>query len=156
MKASCNIAAIEQRSNRTCGMYAGYDANTPLAATDHDKKILQRVSRLFQSPTFNFRPQTSKQHQTILMTYIRFCLAYGHEPYTDKGISTDILIEYVVFLGMSGIKSIGNYISMGPRILCENADATWIPIHLRPKLKRTMKTVNRVYGVSSTTKAPHM
>ena len=79
--------------------YTGYAANIPAAAPAEDQKMLKDLANTFSTTTACYVPETTKQTNTILRTYIRFCIAYGHQPIVkDKGISTEVLIEYAIFL----------------------------------------------------------
>ena len=135
---------------------AGYATEQPMSATVKDRSILRRLASSMATSLWAYRTKTIGQHDTILRTYIRFCLAYGHLPYTEKGISTHVLMEYTVYLVKSAISvnSINNYTSMGPRLLAEHMNVPWVPTSLRPKLKRVLKAIHRQYGRPISRKRP--
>ena len=90
---------------------------------------------------------------TILPALEGFCRVFGHEPVVkEKGVSTEVLCHYAVWLAASDLTSIRGYISMGPRVLCEMSGEKWQ--NDRPKLKRVIRAIERVFKVPPARKAP--
>ena len=97
---------------------------------------------------------THKSHMSQLRAYVKFCLVFGHEPVTQTGVTTMILVHYVMWLAASGLKTLRGYVSMGPRVLCESHDAPWETISHRPRLRRMLQSLERMFGVPPKQKHP--
>ena len=64
-------------------------------------------------------------------------------------------MKFVIFMALSGkAKSIHTYLSMGCRILCEQSNGRYTPPSQLPRLRRTIKAIERIYGKLKNRKPP--
>ena len=126
-----------------------------MRATDRDLQIYEEAYDELSSLNWAYATSTKASQSSQQKAYEKFCAAFGHLPVTGgTGVPTKILCHYAIWLAASGVRSVRNYISMGPRILCENANLPFQEVSKRPKLKRTLKALDRIYGVKIKRKSP--
>ena len=133
---------------------AGFCAKKGIATND-DVKMYTSVAERLSSTEYAYAESTYKSHLSQVNAYLKFCLAFGHTPVIKNvGISTKVLTHYVVWMTLGGIRSLRGYISMGPRVLCQNSNARWYSISERPKLRRTIMAVERAFRIPPKRKSP--
>ena len=50
-----------------------------------------------------------------------------------------------MWLAANGIRSLSNYISMGPRVLTQTKNIHWVPVEERPKLRTALKALTKAF-----------
>ena len=103
----------------------------------------------------NYILEGVKSQDSQMISYLRFCLVFGHEPVVNgKGVSDRVLSHYIIWLAASGIQSLRQYVSGGPRLVCEQANDKWKSLHKRIEYKRTLMSLERLFAIPPKRKKP--
>ena len=139
-------------------MRAGYQLNDAegTGPTPQQRENMTELTRLLSAHDVHMAPSSLNSRQSAVRSFLRFCVAYGHEPcIPGQGTSTMVLCEYAIFLAVSGKhKSILPYLSNGCKYVCESFGGEWHPKSERPELYRTVRALDRVYGTPPKRKHP--
>ena len=125
-------------------MIAGYKAKKPLLSAE-DAKIYENAEKLLSSTDMSYAESVQKPLSSYVNAYLDYCSVFGHEPMVDKKISTRVLAGYAIWLAAGGVSSVKQYISMGPRVMVESEGGVFQPISQRPRLKRVLRSLQKVY-----------
>ena len=117
---------------------------------------MTQLTRLMSAFDVHMAPASLASRSSAVSSFLRFCVAYGHEPcIPNRGTSTIVLCEYAIYLAVSGKhKSILPYLSNGCKYVCESFGGTWYSKSERPALYRTVRALDRIYGSPPKRKHP--
>lgn len=92
-------------------------------------------------------PSSRGTANTARRSYVAFCDAYGLPHVTTEGVADVVLACFIEHIADNhAYKTIKNYVSMGPRVLCLENGLPWTQLSDRPLVYTLMRAIRRQKG----------